>query len=135
MPKVTMHFGITVPGQKEYSSVRADVEFQLDADGDIKVQLKKCIDATKAIEEPLEGALVQQVANLEGVSLEGVGLATEFAEFVKSMSARVNSTIDEVRRHKDTLEALDAAGLVKAKKAEKKAPAEKTKRGKAAESK
>ncbi|KKK61039.1 hypothetical protein LCGC14_3018320 [marine sediment metagenome] len=119
MPKVTLHFGITIPGQKEYSSVRADVGFEIDADGDIDAQLKQCLTAVKATEEPLEGALVQQVANLEGVSLEGAGIATDFAAFVKRMENRVDSIIGEVKRHKDVLEALDAAGLVKASKAAK----------------
>lgn len=133
MPKISIRYGITIPGPKDYSSVRAEVGIELDADEDIDVQLKKCLDAAKKAEEPLEGALVQQVANLEGVALEGTGLATDFEalkvdvqKFVARMEKRTESIIGEVKRHKDTLEALDAAGLVKAKKGKKdKAPKEK----------
>jgi len=131
MPKINLHYGITIPGAKEYSSIRVDVGMELDADGDIDVQIKKCLDAAAKADEPLEGALVQRAANIEGVALEGTGLTVDLEALKAQVTAFIErsekvskSIIGEVTRHKNTLDALDASGLVKAKKG-KKAKAEK----------
>ncbi len=76
--KVTIRAGLTLPGPKEYSSIRSDVEFvDVDLDGDLKAQFESGVKAIEEAEEHVDKALAQQVSNLSGLSLEGLGVATE----------------------------------------------------------
>lgn len=79
--KVTIRAGITLPGPKEYSSIRSDVEFvDIDPDGDLKAQFESGVKAIEEAEGYVDKALAQQVSNLSGLSLEGLGVATALKE-------------------------------------------------------
>lgn len=93
MPKISIKLGVTIPGQKEYSSLRAETEFsEIDTDGDIKAQVEECLAAIEQATQSAEEVLAQQISNLSGLNIEGVGIATKF----ENTMSRLRKSWDEL---------------------------------------
>ena len=114
MPFVTLHLGITIPGSQEYSSVRVDAEYvHIDTEGDVPAQIVRCREVADELESALEEDVAKKAANASGLSIEGMGVAGDLKSFQERMEIRTTSIIGEVERHKITLEAADANGVLK----------------------
>lgn len=101
MPKISIKAGITLPGQKDYSSLRAEVEFaEIETDGDIKTQIEECVVAIEQTTPAAEETLAQQLSNLSGLDIEGVGIATKFEEFKGKVRNWAQEMIDEMKELK-----------------------------------
>jgi len=99
MPKISIELGVTIPGQKEYNTLRAAIKFdEIETNGDIKAQVEECIAAIEQAAESAEGSLAQQISNLSGLSIEGVGLATEFSEFKEKVRVWAQEIIDKMKK-------------------------------------
>lgn len=82
MAKITIHEGLTFPGEKEYSSFRADVTIEgIDDEGDVEEQCKRAVEAVDEMAPYVEASLAQQAANVSGLDIEGAGIAATFAKF------------------------------------------------------
>lgn len=124
MPKVSLHYGLTlpIPGQ-QYTNVKADVSFDgIDTEGDVAAQVARCVEVLGQVAEGADGALAQQASNLSGLAIDGLGLPKELADLKRQMTTVIKRLVDEVTRHKEQLEALhgkpaDARGKGRARKA------------------
>ena len=113
MPKISIKLGITIPGQKDYSSLRAETEFsEIDTEGDIKAQVEECLSAIEQTTQPAEEVLAQQISNLSGLSIEGVGIATKF----ENTMSRLRKSWDELVERVDNLEKEEKPKKIKKKK-------------------
>lgn len=101
MPKISIKSGITLPGQKDYSSLRAEVEFaEIETDGDVKTQIEECVTAIEQTTPAAEKTLAQQLSNLSGLNIEGVGIITQFEEFKSKVRDWAQEMIDEMKELK-----------------------------------
>ena len=103
--KITIRAGLTLPGPKEYSSIRSDVEFvDVDLDGDLKAQFEAGVKAIEQAEEHVDKALAQQVSNQSGLSLEGLGVATELAKLKDKLNPWAKGLTADIKGIKAALE-------------------------------
>ena len=83
MAKLSVELSLTVkiPNQ-EFGMFKVATWFgDIDADGDVEAQVAKLSEAFETVAQGAEKALAQEAANVSGLSVEGLGLAGEFAEY------------------------------------------------------
>jgi hypothetical protein len=91
--------GITLPGKKDYSSYRADVTISdIDTEQDVEKQIQDALEALTKVDTAVEEATAQATANASGLSIEGVGLAAEFATFKEKYKARENQLVETLKK-------------------------------------
>ena len=118
--KITIRAGLTLPGPKEYSSIRSDVEFvDVDLDGDLKAQFESGVKAIEEAEEHVDKALAQQVANLSGLSLEGLGVATELQKLKDKLNPWAKGLTADIVGIKAALEKAGYSVEIEEKEEEK----------------
>ena len=127
MVKVNVKLGLTLPGQEQYSSFRADFGIsEIDTEGDVEQQLKDALEAGDQATVAAEAGLAQQASNLSGLTLEGVGLGEQFAKFRANFSPLWKKLVARVEK----LEGGDThvgAGFDAELEKEEEAPAKKEK--------
>lgn len=105
MPKVTLHLGLTMPGPEQYSSIRADVDFgEIDTDGDVEAQIKRCAEVLEEVAVQAETSLAQQVSNSSGLSVSGVGLGAELKDFrtkLREWAGKVDTRLEALEGSKN----------------------------------
>ena len=114
MTKIALQFGLTLPGQKQYSMVRPEIGiFDLDVDDpNFEETLAKALAKIEVASPLVEEALAQRAADLLGLEVGGAGLATEFAEFRERTRKWQQNVVAEVKKHKLVLDAAIAAGKI-----------------------
>ena len=118
--KVTIRAGLTLPGSKEYSSIRSDVEFvDIDPNGDLKAQFESGVKAAAEAEEYIDKALAQQVSNQSGLSLEGLGVATELKKLKDKLNPWAKGLIADIAGIKAALEKAGYSVEIEEKEEEK----------------
>ena len=99
MAKVSVKLGLTLPGQEQYSSFRADFAIsEIDTEGNVEQQLKDALAAGDRATIVAEAGLAQQASNLSGITLEGVGLGEQFAKFRANFSPLWKKLISRVEK-------------------------------------
>ena len=125
MAKISVMTGLTlpIPGQ-QYGMVKLEIRYtDIDTEGDVETQLKKCDEVALQTAERSEKTLAQTVADTTGLAVEGTGLVKEFTAFKEQAQTAIMKIAHEVKRHKDVLEQV--SGSKPAGKAEKAPKAEK----------
>ncbi len=118
--KITIRAGLTLPGPKEYSSIRSDVEFvDVDLDGDLRAQFESGVKAIEEAEKHVDKALAQQVSNLSGLSLEGLGVATELKKLKDKLNPWAKGLISDIAGIKAALEKAGYSVEIEEKEEEK----------------
>ncbi|KKK82220.1 hypothetical protein LCGC14_2805560 [marine sediment metagenome] len=118
--KVTIRAGLTLPGPKEYSSIRSDVEFvDVDLDGDLKAQFEGGVKAIEEAEEYIDKSLAQQTANISGLSLEGLGVATELKKLKDKLNPWAKGLTADIKGIKVALEKAGYSVEIEEKEEEK----------------
>lgn len=113
-PLISVHIGITIPGPKEYSSVRTDVEFRnINALFDIEPQLEKCVEVAKQVYAAAEGQLAEQAANISTLGIEG---GSGFEERLARLDKLTGFIIEEAKRQKSIVDKLVPATAKKTTK-------------------
>ena len=98
MPKISIKTGVTIPGQKDYSSLRAEVEFsEIETAENVQAQIEECVTAIEQVTPEAEKTLAQQLSNLSGLSIEGVGIVTQFEEFKGKVRNWAQEMIEQMK--------------------------------------
>jgi len=121
MAKISVMTGLTlpIPGQ-QYGMVKLEVRYtDIDTEGDVETQLKKCDEVALQTAERSEKTLAQTVADTTGLAVEGTGLAKEFVAFKEQAQTAIMKCAREIKRQKDVIENLTGQKAGKASKAEK----------------
>lgn len=100
MPMVSLELGLALPiPNQSFGSFKASVRFdQIDTDGDVEEQLKKCEAVVALAADKAEASLAQVTANVSGLAVEGVGLNKEFTEFRAQVVGTLRRIIDRVKQ-------------------------------------
>jgi len=105
VPRISVHLGVTIPGEREYTSLRPDVTFSdIDTEGDVETQLSDCLAVYERVEQVAEKVLAQGLANTSGLSIEGLGLGAAFAAYKEKMKAWQENVVGELRRQKSIID-------------------------------
>ena len=93
--KVTRNLG-------DYNSDTVQIDInEIDVDGDYMEEVRKVIKFVEDASEIVVEAVAQQLSNTAGINV------TNMSEWMKGMGAKLNSTIQEVKRHKSEIELLN----------------------------
>ena len=102
--KITIRAGLTLQ-PKQFHAIRSDVEFiDIDPDSDLKAQFESGVKAIEEAEEHVDKALAQQVSNLSGLSLEGLGVATELQKLKDKLNPWAKGLTADIAGIKAALE-------------------------------
>ncbi len=106
MAKVGLHQGVTLPNPKDkWHNFKADITIsEIDTEGDIDAQLKTCLDALEKIAEAVEEPLAQTLANSSGLGIEGIGLATDLTDMIKSNETWRENIVTEIKKLQKAVE-------------------------------
>ncbi len=116
MPKISVKLGITMPGPEEFSSLRADFSIaDIDPDEDVEEQLKKALEVGDDITASAEAGLAQQISNLSGMTVNGVGVGQAFADFREKFGPAWKTMVSRV----DALEGTEPKKTTPKKKTRK----------------
>ena len=104
MPRVSFKAGLTIPGPQQYSSLKPEIEISdIDADGDVDAQIAAALAALAKVYEVGEQQLAQEAANMGGLAIEGLGLATELKEFKAFVEKRLEQIVAEIKKQGEAL--------------------------------
>ena len=107
MPKIGLKLGLTIPGPQQYSSLKPEIEISdIDADGDVDAQIAAALAALAKLYEAGEQQLAQEAANMGGLAIEGLGLATELKEFKAGFEEFKAHVVIQVKELKAKVAAL-----------------------------
>lgn len=106
MAKISIHRGITVPNpDNKYNMFKADITIdEIDTEGDVDEQIKQAFEVYDKISNGMNEPLTQSVADVANLSIEGLGLATEFEEFQKNDKVWKESVVVEVKKLQKAVE-------------------------------
>ena len=101
MAKVGIHRGITLPhpDKDNYTMWKADITIDgIDASGDVDAQMKEAIAAFEKMAEAIEEPLAQNLSDTSGLSIEGIGFATDLTKHLENDKTWKESVVKEVKK-------------------------------------
>ena len=105
MAKVTVHRGVTIAPKNTYHSFRADITLSdIDTEGDVDKQIKDSLIVAAELSSAIEEPLAQDVADVSGLSIEGMGLTKKYEQFILNDSAWKASVVKEVKKLQDMVD-------------------------------